>query len=217
MNPIIKNERPKLSVENEVSIETFVILVKSGIELWTRAGAILVALVEKNPNIYSEVIQKNPDITFEMLLVFEKIGRKQIYPALLMDNSPAAKRAMELPYEEQERLCKEQIEVLLPMRNGHDETTKKYLKELSIYESKMVIDRDGVRPIAKQKEFMATHGKQGRKKMENEPKFIGSYILKLSPGGALIAEKTSKRELATKIKFHEIDGTMQAAVNIYHP
>src|ERR1700742_3970979 len=74
MNPIIKNEKPKLTVENEVSIETFVILVKSGIELWTRAGAILVSLVEKNPNIYSEVIQKNPDITFEMLLVFEKIG-----------------------------------------------------------------------------------------------------------------------------------------------
>lgn len=205
--------KPNTSIP-AISVENFVILVKDGINAWSQAGEILVKLVEENPNVYTEIIRKTPTITFEMLLAFERMGRKQIYPPLLMDSSPGAKRLLELPYDVQERCCKDPVEVVIDASNGVPVTAKKYIKELSEYESRVLFSSSAVRTIGEQAEFVKTHNKQGRKPHVKRAKVIGTYVLKVSPSGALVAEKTTEKALAAKIYLHVKDGVKQVVVNI---
>jgi len=151
-----------------------------------------------------------------MLLAFEKMGRRQIYPALLMDTSPGAKRLLELPYECQEKFSKEPVEVVIDASNGEIKTEKKYVKELSAYESNMVFDREGVRPKEAQAEYAKTHSKPGRKSIRvKEADTIGTFVLKLSPSGQLVAEKSnSKVSWSQTITLHKTNGIKQAFVRI---
>lgn len=213
MKPTVSNIKPALTSEQTVSIETFVVLVKSGIELWTKAGEMLVKLVEQNPNIYSEIIAKSPTITFEMLLAFERMGRKQIYPPLLMDNSPAAKMLLELPYDMQERFSKEQVELVV---SEDGDTEKRYLKELNAFEAKQMFDSDGIRPVEKQKEYLKTHFRAGRKKAtQNRAKCLGIFSIKISPSGAVVVERASTNTTAQSVYLFEKDGTQQGVIMLY--
>lgn len=206
--------KPKLSIEETVSIETFVVLVKSGIELWSRAGEMLVALVETNPNVYSEIISRNSFITFDMLLAFERMGRKQIYPPLLMDNSHGAKRLLELPYEMQERYAKEPIEIVAG-DTPDAPTQKKYLKELSAYEAAVFFNGAGVRTLEQQREFVKEHKPKGRISKERmRIGDAGTFCLKLTPGGALVAEKVSDKTFVPTVQLFEKDGVQQCVVKL---
>jgi len=198
------------------SVETFVTLVQCGMEMWMRAGEMLVKLVSENPNIYSEIIVRNPSITFEMLLAFEKMGRKQIYPPLLMDTSFGAKKLLDLPYDVQERFSKEPIELFLPANNGSVTTEKKYLKELNRYEADVVFSDTGVRTVEAQRDYMAEHAKRGRKRKIVEPteKLIGTFVLKISPSGAVTVEKTSAKPSSPKLMLFLKDGVKQCVVQI---
>lgn len=202
------------TLQKTASIPQFVELVNSGIELWSQAGGMLVHLVADNPNIYSEIISKHPHITFEMLLAFERMGRRQLYPALLMDSSPAAKRLLQLPYEAQEKFCKEPVEVVTE-DGGHGlKTVKKYLKELSTNEANQVFDVASVRDIEGQRLYIKSHKPIGRPVKRVEPKSLGVFLLKLSPSGALVAEKASQETQATVVKLFAKNGTKQCLINV---
>lgn len=217
MKPITQKEaRVPLSVDMQVSVETFIVLVRSGIELWTRAGEMLVKLVDSNPNVYAEIIEKNQSITFEMLLAFERMGRRQIYPPLLMDTSPGAQRLLELPYDVQERFCKEPVEIVVGENGSVPVVEKRYIKELSKYEARLAFDERGARPIEEQREFKKKHQPQGRKKRPAAPKAT-TYLLKLSPSGAIIAEKSSITVGAQPVKLFEKDGVKQCVIQLLEP
>lgn len=200
-------------------IEKFVSLVQAGIELWSSAGQLLVEMVNNDPNVYSEIMKRATFITFEMLLAFEKMGRKQIYPPLLMDNSPGAKRLLELPYDIQERFCKEPLDVVVEvMESGEVKKQHKYVKELSEFESRMVFNGDSVRSIPDQADFKKTHSPRGRQpytKKEDKENFIGNYSIKVSPSGAVVLEK-SKSKLASKSLFlRELEGSKQITISLF--
>lgn len=202
----------KLEVGPKATIEKFVGLVQTGVLAWSQAGEMLVNLVNDNPNVYSEIIKSNPNITFEMLLVFEKIGRRQIYPPLLMDNSPAARLLMGMPYEMQEKFSREPVEIVVEL-NGEVKLEKRYIKELSHYEAQQVFTECGVRPLEMQKEFIKTHGKRGRPKRKLD-KGLGSFIIKLSPSGSPVIEKCADKILATQVRMFEKDGVQQCVVKL---
>lgn len=215
MNPIVKKESIKLSIEDNVSIETFVVFVKSGIELWTKAGEVLVKLVESNPNVYSQIMASNPAITFEMLMSFERMGRRQIYPPLLMDNSPAAKVLMSLSYELQEKYCNAQLEVLTNWQNGQPIIQKKYLKEMNAKEARLVFDGDGARDIEKQKSIL-TQPKVGRKPYGQNKKFsLGTFLVKTSPSGNVVLEKTDSNVFSQPVQLHVKDGIHQGVIELF--
>lgn len=206
--------------ENEptpVLIDEFLGLVKGGMELWADAGAILVELVEKNPMVYSEIISANPSITFEMLVAFERMGRHQIYPPLLMDGSLGAKRLIDMPYETQEKFCKEPMAVVIDASNGDPVVSMKHVKELNAYETKMVFDTDKIRTVPEQAEFAKTHNRQGRKPRQKNSKIIGTFTIKMSPSGGMVIEKSDSKTMCPKLVLYEKGGIKQCAVNISMP
>src|SRR5688572_23774076 len=90
-------------------IDKFGKLVQPGIDAWNEAGKLLVLLMRQDSNIIPRIQAKFPDMSRDMIQVFERIGRKQIYAPLLADTSAAARKLLELPYQMQERYHKELI------------------------------------------------------------------------------------------------------------
>ncbi len=130
-------------------IGQFVALVQQGIDAWNAAGKKLVVMLGKDPQLFDKIRKVHPEISIDMLAVFERIGRKQIYAPLLANNCAAARRLLDMPYEQQERYCTEPIEVIV-RESGKSKIVKKRLHELSRAEINQVFDFDSVRSIAQQ-------------------------------------------------------------------
>jgi hypothetical protein len=93
-------------------IDCFAKLVSEGIKKWEQAGKLLVALSDADPSVYSKITQRHPFVSMDMLMAFEKIGRKQLHPILLLSDSPAARKASTLPYQDQKKIIESGIYVL---------------------------------------------------------------------------------------------------------
>src|SRR5579862_1583816 len=86
--------------------------IQEGVESWVKAGKMLVQMVDANPNAYTIIQQECPHLSPNVLLAFEKIGRLEVCPWLLLDNSDGAKRLLQLPYKLQNEFYKKKVEVL---------------------------------------------------------------------------------------------------------
>jgi len=145
--------RPALKApakKDNSDIGKFIALVQQGIDAWNEAGKRLVIMMEKDPGILKTIQIMHPDISYDMLATFERIGRKQIYAPLLAQNSAAAHRLLEMPFEEQQKYCKGKIAIAVKQRDGTFITNHKRLAELTSTEINMVFGFDGVRTIERQ-------------------------------------------------------------------
>jgi hypothetical protein len=82
-------------------IEQFCNLINKGIEAWVEAGKVLIKIVEEDSAAFDKISAAHPHLTFDILSSFERIGRGEIYPYLLVDGSPGARKLAALPYNEQ--------------------------------------------------------------------------------------------------------------------
>lgn len=121
-------------------IEVFAKLVREGIDAWTKAGELLVACLDKDREFLAKVRKAHPEISYQMLLVFERIGRRQIYAPLLADNSLGAKALLETPYEVQERYSREPIPVVESLMRG--KIVGRHVSELTRTDVKLVFDKE---------------------------------------------------------------------------
>jgi hypothetical protein len=152
--PISRRAPNSKSVKERIG--QFCDLVRQGIEAWEKAGALLVALLEEDPNVFEKIIANSVDgLKHEHLLTFERIGRKQLYPRLLLDESYPAKRVLDLglSFDQQVALCDRPIKVAVA-RNDEIVTQLKRLNELTRSEAVTVIGEDGARSIAEQSQIL---------------------------------------------------------------
>lgn len=157
------------------TIDKFLLLVQRGIDAWREAGAMLAAMVDSNPNTYRDIMSKNPAVSVDMLLAFEKIGRKKIYPQLLLDNSPGAKRLLALPYELQEKYCTSRVPVLTGWVRGKPHVEEKSVQSLSGAEVERVFFNGGIRAVEEQKALLP-EPQPGSPRRKNNP--VGIHIQK---------------------------------------
>jgi hypothetical protein len=144
------SQKPETKVDLEVQISQVVDLIHKGIESWQEAGLVLMELRQRKPGIFADIIKREPMLTVDMLTTIERIGRREIYPRLLLDSSIAAKKIRRYPYAEQERLCREPIDVVVSRDNGHVVVSKKMATELSLHEVERALGKDGPIPVEKQ-------------------------------------------------------------------
>jgi hypothetical protein len=133
-------------------ITQFLHLVREGQEAWEKAGALLVKLIEEDENIFEKIIAQSEDgLRLEHLLTFERIGRGQLYPRLLLDESYAAKRVLDLglPFATQVELHDHPIQVAV-VQNGCVVTNLKRLNELNRAEAQVVLGENGARTVKEQ-------------------------------------------------------------------
>lgn len=130
-DPIVGSARP----DSVNPVDRFALLVAAGINAWKQAGVHLVEMIDKDPDFPKRIRVAHPEISEDIILVFERIGRNQLNPLLLADGSPGAKALAELPFSEQEKWAKELIPVSV-QRNGKRRTEMLRISELTSAQTK---------------------------------------------------------------------------------
>lgn len=111
---------PESSPQEGDSIFAFLDYVQTGILLWVKAGQILVRLVEKDKGVFDKITAECPWMTTSLLWNFYRMGRRQLYPHVLIlpSNASLSRRIASLPYEMQQKVCENGLEVLDEKGNG---------------------------------------------------------------------------------------------------
>lgn len=147
-------EIPKQNEITPADLDCFNSYLAEGVEAWYKAGKLLVDMVERNPNAYSIIARNNPHLTIDLLLALEKIGRKEIFPYVLLDKSAGSSKLLELPYDLQVKYYKEPVEVVLFRGAGSYAVERKLATNLSKDEVKLVFGPAGVRSVEDQRKLI---------------------------------------------------------------
>lgn len=218
------NTQPQTTTEqttiNTVNVDSFATLVKCGINSWVAAGQMLVMLVDSNPNVYHEIAKRHPFMTLDMLIGFEKIGRKQIYPYLLFDKRPACKYLIPMPYEDQERIYNGIIEVVSEIEGEKPIISKKRFHDLSKAESSIVFSSSGVRSVDEQCKVLNGFSfpkRRRTKEIEIKPKrkSLGFYRIVLRFGKAEMVKLPVADNEAQKIQIGHVITDKAATVELF--
>lgn len=143
--------------EKDVStnqISAFAGFVQAGIDSWRKAGELLVEMIDADPLARKKVMRQCPSISMDILVAFERIGRKQVFPKLLLDASPGSRRLLTLPYVMQEKYCTEKVQVLLQWKPANPHYMEKHVQSLTSMEVEQVFGPAGARTLQEQHEFI---------------------------------------------------------------
>jgi hypothetical protein len=128
-------------------------LITRGIECWSKAGEIVVKLIDDHRMTIPEIAGNSEFLTEDIVARFEQLGRKQILPQLLVADYPAAKHVIKLPYSEQSRAVDEGIELLVMGDEGHS-TLKVAISNLTPLQCKQVFAKDAIRSLPAQRAYI---------------------------------------------------------------
>ena len=164
-------------------VERFAGLVSAGVKAWAEAGELLVKMKDEDDSIFERIIEKYPGISWDILTTFENIGRKRIYPFLMLDNCPGSKKLMLLPYEDQVRFYQAKIDVVVRVENGQPVVEKKRLQQLSKPELDRLFFGNRIKSIPEQaadfkldKKYSAT-----KKELRQKVKYFDQLINSAKP------------------------------------
>ena len=135
--------------------------IQSGIEAWETAGREVVRLLDIERMTLDEIASEADSeyITENVLAQFERIGRQQVLPKLLVMSFPASKYLQRMPMSEQTRLIDGCVELLVIRDNGTD-TLSVQSRDLTQDQCKQVFCRDGVRSLGAQRAFIEDRRKK---------------------------------------------------------
>ena len=128
-------------------------LITRGIECWSKAGEIVVKLIDDHRMTIQEIAGNSEFLTEDIITRFEQLGRKQILPQLLVADYPAAKHVIKLPYSEQSRAVDAGVELLVMGDEGHS-TLKVAIGNLTPLQCKQVFAKDAIRSLPAQRAYI---------------------------------------------------------------
>jgi hypothetical protein len=128
-------------------------LITRGIECWSKAGEIVVKLIDDHRMTIQEIAGNSEFLTENIIARFEQLGRKQILPQLLVADYPAAKHVIKLPYSEQSRAVDAGVELLVMGDEGHS-TLKVAIGNLTPLQCKQVFANDAIRSLPAQRAYI---------------------------------------------------------------
>lgn len=218
-------------------VRQFVGLVNGGIECWVKAGKLLVQMSERNPNTYRIIMKECPAISADTLIAFEKIGRNEVSPYVLIDKSAGCQKLLSLPFHLQNELYGKKIPVLVEWVNGVAKVVDKTPSQMTRLEAKRVFHSNGVRSVDDQKIIFPAPAtrreirnwvrtKPGESKVDlrssngtagisgPSTKSLGFYAVRKGIGGAISFEKTPARPpSAQRVRVDKDDG--MAVIELY--
>lgn len=214
-----KTGRP---ISQSPDISAFVSLIQKGIEAWMLAGELLVDMMKTDDQLFVKIRKQHPEISIDMLHVFERIGRKEIYTPLLMESSRAAKRLLELPYETQEKYTKGQIEVVVSAKNGDIRTTKKHLSDLTGPEISQVFGWDEIYDVQAQVKRIKAKESSTERTYRTVPPIefkkraeFGTFRIVVLDSGEVVIAPCPKNEREYSIRLMPIKGGQEGFVSLY--
>src|SRR5688572_18683180 len=103
----MKITKPKTDAQH------FYALMLKGIEAWNEAGRFVADKIDTNVNFVEDILREFPKLNREIIYRFERIGRKQLLPELLLDGSVGAAKLAQLPYRSQVELYQKPVDVVV--------------------------------------------------------------------------------------------------------
>lgn len=135
------------------TIDQFLSFFKEGYDAWVKAGEVLVELIDNDPSAIDTILDRYPDINAGILRQFERLGRKQLHPLLLLESTPGESRLSRLPYSEQVRHIDKPVEIIVETDAGPD-TMSVQTKHLTRLQADQVFAKDHVRSLAEQRAWL---------------------------------------------------------------
>lgn len=151
----MKQKDQIVTVEHQALVSQFLDLYTKGIEMWTKAGEALVALLESNPDAYELIIENCPHLNPEILGRFEQMGRKMIHPRLLVESSPGFDRLANLPISIQTRHLEDPIPLVVETPTGTD-TLLVHARNMTTDQAKQVFASNHIRSEGEQKAWLVS-------------------------------------------------------------
>lgn len=137
-------------MQNNDKIKQFVSLIFEGIEAWTKAGSLLVEMIEEDPDIVDKICESTPGLSKDVLYRFESIGRQKLYPQLLASSGPGINNLIKMPYSLQKKHSVDPIPVLIESEDGYD-TLMISVYNLTPSQCRQVFAKNHVRDEAEQR------------------------------------------------------------------
>lgn len=135
---------------NTAAVQEIIDLINNGVECWFKAGQLVAKNIDENPDFVDQVCDQCKDISPETIYRFEQIGRKQLYPKLLLNDSPGVRRLRRLPYALQERYAICPVTLLI----SGGETLEIDVRNLTPAQAAQVFAGDRLRTVAEQRAFI---------------------------------------------------------------
>ncbi len=135
-------------------------LIANGIECWTKAGEIIVTLLDDGMTI-QEISEKSEYLTEDIVRRFEQLGRKQIVPSLLVANYPAARNLVRLGYSDQKNATENGVELLV-MNGNKAETLNVSVENLAPNQCRQVFNGNSIRSLAAQRAYIEAKMQEAR-------------------------------------------------------
>lgn len=152
-------------MKSQVTIEQFVAFLYEGVAAWEKAGKLLVALIEKNPDVKARIVREHPEISFSVLSRLEMVGRGMVKPEFLLSDAPAYRAVRCLPISDQERLSTDPNLPLVIREQGRTEVLHVDFRNLQASQVSQVFAKDHIRTEAEQRAWIEA---QERPKMKRD-------------------------------------------------
>jgi hypothetical protein len=157
-----------LTIDKSAKISEFSRLYEEGLKAWSKAGEVIVELVEDDPNVYDEILAACPMLTPSVLSTFEKIGRGLLYAPLAMDGSPGGKRLQSLPLSQQVKYESEPLPLIVHTDSGTD-VLRVRAKDMTKDQAAQVFANGRVRTEGEQKAYLMQLRSMAARPVNNSP------------------------------------------------
>lgn len=127
-------------------------LINAGIEKWIQAGQLIAKAIDDDPE-FKDGFHEQTGIALEVIESFERIGRNELYPHLLINDSPGVRRLRTMDIDMQKRFWSEPVPLLV-MDNGKVETLKMDVRSMSPLQARQAFSREGVRSVGAQRAWL---------------------------------------------------------------
>jgi len=149
---VMKTTKCKVSVRR---IEALVGKIKASAEALREAGAMLVQMLEEDPQVLDRIVERHPEVPRGLLVNLERVGRGAVMPELILREGPQWRSLERLPYREQERVFHEGVKVYVPQERENGAVDWKCVPaaRLTYEEARQAIGPDGVRTPMEQRRW----------------------------------------------------------------
>jgi hypothetical protein len=145
-----KTKEPMKAMQRLDTADEFAQLIQQGAENWIKAGKLVAECIDEDSDWPDKVNKAHPEIGLDMIYAFERVGRMELHPKLLMCDSPGARKLRRMPYALQTRYLNEPVELLVNT-DGQWEPLRVSIHNLTPAQAAQVFDGSTVRSQAAQR------------------------------------------------------------------
>ncbi len=169
-----------MQIKTTDQISKFVSLFQQGYEAWIEAGKIVSASLESDADFADKVHAAHPEISCDTVYAFDRLGRKELHPKLLISDAPGSRKLRRLPFTLQEKYTEQPVKVLVKNSKGWD-TLEISVFNLTPDQANQVFDGDSIRSEAAQRAWLEGKASKAMIQIDEPYRVSGRKLVVMQP------------------------------------